>query len=175
MTKRRPAKKHHNAVDPGRRKPVDATSAHDGPCEQPRSGREEVLRQAEALVSRATAFVMCVGFGNELYWPGRVQRPDRFQVRIVEAAVDFAVDHLTKARQDIAAEIARELHTPPDAQRQRYRVLEPTPRDEPEPPGWFMPPDDNEPLNPLQRYPMKRAPQSAPQDPLEVANDDPNP
>lgn len=175
MTKRRSAKKHPDVANRRRHTPIAATSTLDGPGEQPRSGREEVLRQAEALVSRATAFVMSVGFGNELYWPGRVQRPDRFQVRIVEEAVDLAVDHLSKARQDIAAEMAKELHAPLDAQRQRYKVLEPTPRDEPEPPGWFMPPEDDEPLNPLQRHPMKRAPQPAPQDPVEATSDDPNP
>ena len=110
--------------------------------ERVRSSRLEILLQAEAVVARAMTYAMHVGHGDERYWPGRVARTDRFEVRITEEAVELATERLSMACSQIGVDIAKELRISPDARRGRYRVLERTPRSKPEPPGWCMPSED---------------------------------
>jgi hypothetical protein len=83
---------------------------------------------------------MRLGFGDELFWAARVSRDDGFEVRIAEEATDLAAERISEACQRLGAQIADELGVPLGAARKKYRVLESTPRSDPEPPEKFMPP-----------------------------------
>jgi hypothetical protein len=158
----------------GQRHPPATSSPRDGGQvdERLRSGRLEILLQAEALVARAMSYAMRVGYGDERYWAGRVTRTDRFEMRIADEAVELATERISMACKQIGAEIAQELGVSPDARRGRYRVVERTPRGKPEPPPWFMPSVDDE----LSPSPVANTPSSGvfPGIARAAANDDPS-
>lgn len=163
MSRRR---KHGKPPEPAASATTEATQVHD----RVGSARLEVLMQAEALLARAMTYVTRVGSGDDRCWPGRVARPDRFQVRIASEAVSLAVDRIGVIHCALSTEIAAELGLAPASCRKKYRVIERTPRDEPEPPLWFLPPEHDEPAPPGDHESMYR-PQAVNHDP---ANDDPS-
>lgn len=100
------------------------------------------------MVAHAMNYVMRIGYGDELTWPGRVARGDGFQVRITEMAIDLATERLSATCDYIGKEIAGELGVALEQPRTKYRVLPRISRDEPQAPEWFMPPEGNEPPKP---------------------------
>lgn len=112
------------------------------------STRLELALQAEALLSKAMAYAIRVGDGDETYWPARVARADGFEVSVAAGAVELASERLAAARDELALEISRELGGAPDPARKRYRILSRVSRQHPEPPLWFLPPEVHGPQSP---------------------------